>query len=169
MPRTYRFRTAAAALALAFSAAAMCAETVDGLLELGDDHSVLWTLSPDSGDLIGLVFANASQPGDLILARCQPDQRCLVEGASLVEPDPGVVEELHFSDQPSGWWAIEHAASARMPAAAPIQSPPAPPQASIPDPPAMQDAQPTLLARITTWWDTWRNAIRRWLLALFGR
>lgn len=169
IPQKPRLQAAAAALALAISASAAGAETVDGLLEPGDDHSVLWMLSPESGDLIGLVFANASQPGEIILARCQPDQRCLVEGALLAEPEPGLVEQLHFSEQPSGWWAIEHAAGARLPVAASPPPPPAPPPAAAIAPVSKPAAQPTLLARVIEWWDTRRAALRRWLLALFGR
>lgn len=164
-----RLRSAAAACALALSAGAACAETVDGQLEHGDDNSVLWTVSPGSGDLIGMVFANASQAGQVILAHCQPDQYCVVEGAILSEPEESLVERLHFSEQPSGWWAIEHAGGARIPQAEAPPPPLASPPANAAEPAVAQVAQPSPLSRITQWWDAWRAALKHWLLALFGR
>ena len=39
------------------------AETVEGLLEKGATHSALFTVSPESGDLVGYAVKNASPAG----------------------------------------------------------------------------------------------------------
>lgn len=174
------------------------AETLEGKLEQGANHSVLWFVSSESGDLIGQVFANTSQVGQVILANCLPGLSCKVEGAIAVEPDEQLVKELHFKDQPSGWWHIRQAQSAHMQANLPISerhlrtrfgqleisddrllmfngSPvlDKPPQAASVAPqlnaPLSSDAKPNLLARIKTRWDTFWTELRRYFLGLLGR
>ena len=48
------------------------AETVEGLLEKGATHSALFTVSPESGDLVGYVVKNQSSAGKAILKNCLP-------------------------------------------------------------------------------------------------
>ena len=63
MPRQHtpspRTALLAAALALApwCTSTAQAQETLEGMLEQGPRHSVLWAVSPESGDLVGQVFA----------------------------------------------------------------------------------------------------------------
>ena len=110
----------AALTALALSLTPAQAETLKGMLERGTRHSVLWFVSPESGDLIGQVFTNSSQAGQVILANCLPGLACVVRGAGAVEPDEQLLKELHFEDQPSGWWHIQQAQNAYMQASLPI-------------------------------------------------
>ena len=179
----------AASLALApWHASAQTEETLEGQLERGSVHSVLWTVSPESGDLIGQVFANASQAGQVILARCLPGLACVAEGAQTDLPDDALVQQLRFADHPSGWWRITQAHSARMQPSLPLQEralrtrfgalyiteehllllkgrpvlgnpqPDSTPMAAAPPTP------PTLAQRLAAWWD----GLRRKLLTLFG-
>ena len=67
LPRWQRLATFAL-LALALCGAPAHADTLEGVLERGARHSVLWFASPESGDLIGQVFTNTSQAGQVILA-----------------------------------------------------------------------------------------------------
>lgn len=109
-----------AVLALALWSPSAQAENLEGRLERGASHSVLWFVSPESGDLIGQVFTNTSQAGQIILANCLPGLACVVEGASAAEPDEPLLKELHFEDQPSGWWHIQQAQNAYMQASLPL-------------------------------------------------
>ena len=185
-----RLRIAALALALAHAGAQ--AATFEGPLERGPTHSVLWFVSPESGDLVGQVFANDSPAGRTILADCLPGLHCVVEGASAVEPPKVLTRQLRFDPQPSGWWLITQARSARMQGDLPLRErtlrtryglleinenhmlllenrpvlgnpqPPAPSAAATP--PAIP-APPSLLARLSAWWQgQWHR-----LLALMGR
>ena len=95
----------------AFSAQA---ESIEGTLEHGAGHSVLWFLSPESGDLVGQVLHNASPAGQTILANCLPGLYCEVDGVSLIELPEEQAQSLGFSIQPSGWWLIDQARSASM-------------------------------------------------------
>lgn len=184
-----------AVLALALWSPSAQAENLEGRLERAASHSVLWFVSLESGDLIGQVFTNTSQAGQIILANCLPGLACVVEGASAVEPDEQLLKELHFEDQPSGWWYIQQAQNATMQASLPMSerelrtrfgslnitedrwllftgspvlaSPPqAAPTAAATS--AASSAQPTRLSRIQTWWDTLWIKLRHQLLALFG-
>lgn len=178
-----------AALALACGAQA---ETLEGTLERGPTHSVLWAVSPESGDLIGQVFANASQAGHTILAHCLPGLPCVAEDASTDEPPEGMAEALRFSAQPSGWWLVTQAGSAHMAPGLPMSERALrtrhgqlaitdehlllfngrpvlanAPQAAAPPAP---DATPrTLRERISAWWQGWWGRWRGQLLALLGR
>ena len=182
----------AAALTLApWRASAQTEETLEGQLERGPVHSVLWTVSPESGDLIGQVFANASPAGQTILAHCLPGLACVAEGAQTDLPDEALEQQLRFADRPSGWWRITQAHSARMQPSLPLReralrtrfgalhiteehllllegrpvlSNPQPASASTPVA-AAPPAPPTLAQRLAAWWD----GLRRTLLALLGR
>lgn len=182
-------RAALTALALVLTPAQ--AETLEGLLERGTHHSVLWRISPESGDLIGQVFANTSQAGQTILANCLPGLACVAEGASADEPDEQWLKTLHFDNQPSGWWRIQQVQNAYMQASLPMNerelrtrfgqlhisedqlllfngSPVLAnqPQASTP---AASNTQATLLSHIKTWWDTFWRKLRHNLLTLLGQ
>jgi hypothetical protein len=181
-------------LALTLVCAAVRAETLEGQLERGPTHSVLWFVSPESGDLIGQAFANTSQAGQTILARCLPGLHCVVEDASTAEPPGNLAPQLAFDTQPSGWWLVTQAGSAHMQPSLPMRErqlrtrhglltiteehlllldgrpvlaspPPAAPQAG----PAPDGGPRTLLERIGAWWHGWWSAVRGKLLALLGR
>lgn len=201
MPRHHapspRTTLLAAALALApwYAGTAQAQETVEGTLERGPVHSVLWAISPESGDLIGQVFANASQAGQTILAHCLPGLHCVAEDANTAEPPDSLTEGLSFGAQPSGWWLITQARSARMQPNLPLSESElhtrhgqltitdeylllfngrpvlvSPPQAAPTTPLAAPSATPrTLLERINTWWQDWWSLVRGKLLALLGR
>lgn len=201
MPRHHapspRTTLLAAALALApwYAGTAQAQETVEGTLERGPVHSVLWAVSPESGDLIGQVFANASQAGQTILAHCLPGLHCVAEDAGTAEPPNNLTEGLSFSSQPSGWWLITRARSARMQPNLPLSERElhtrhgqltitdeylllfngrpvlvSPPQAAPTKHLAAPSATPrTLLERINTWWQDWWSLVRGKLLALLGR
>lgn len=196
MPRhhTPAPRTALLATALALACActsAQAQETLEGSLERGPTHSVLWAVSPESGDLIGQIFANTSQAGQTILAHCLPGLQCMTEGASTVEPPESLGGQLSFSAQPSGWWLITQARSAHMQPSLPMSKRQLhtrhgqlaitdeylllfngrpvltqPPQAIKPAPNA---APRTLLERINAWWENLWAAVRDKLRALLGR
>ena len=187
----------AAALALApwYAGTAQAQESVEGTLEHGPAHSVLWAVSPESGDLIGQVFANASQAGQVILAHCLPSLHCVAEDANTTQPPDSLTEGLSFGAQPSGWWLITHARSARMQPNLPLSERElhtrhgqltitdeylllfngrpvlvSPPQAAPTTHNVAPSATPhTLLARINTWWQGWWSVVRGKLLALLGR
>ena len=110
----WQYRTTLALLALALWGVSAQPETLEGTLERGAQHSVLWFASPESGDLIGQVFANTSPAGQVILAHCLPGMACMVEGATTGQVDEPLLQQLTFSDQPSGWWHIEQAKNASM-------------------------------------------------------
>lgn len=111
-----------AALALATGTASAQADNLEGALERGATHSVLWFASPETGDLIGQAFANDSQAGQAILARCLPDLGCAVEAARFADEAPQEeLERMGFSAQPSGWTLITHARDAYMLTNLPLQ------------------------------------------------
>ncbi|MDP3230679.1 MAG: hypothetical protein Q8N13_22265 [Acidovorax sp.] len=197
MKRSHPFISHFAALALACGYASAQAETLEGMLERGPAHSVLWAVSPESGDLIGQVFANASQAGRVILAHCLPSLHCVAEGASSVEPPESLTAQLSFSAQPSGWWLITQALNAYMQPSLPMRERQLPtrhgqlavtdehvllfngrpvladpPQIVEPAPqtsPAPNTAPNTLLERVSAWWRGWWSHVRGKLLALLGR
>lgn len=200
MPRHHapspRTTLLAAALALApwYAGTAQAQETVEGTLERGPVHSVLWAVSPESGDLIGQVFANASQTGQTILAHCLPGLHCVAEDASTAEPPDSLTEGLSFGAQPSGWWIITQARSARMQPNLPLSERElhtrhgrltitdeylllfnghpvlvSPPQAPTTHNAAPSTTRRTLLERINTWWQDWWSQVRGKLLALLER
>ena len=111
-----------AALALSTGTASAQADNLEGALERGATHSVLWFASPETGDLIGQAFANDSQAGQTILARCLPDLGCAVEAARFADEAPQEeLERMGFSAQPSGWTLITHARDAYMLTNLPLQ------------------------------------------------
>ena len=186
-----------AALALALGCPSTRAETLEGTLERGPVHSVLWAVSPESGDLIGQVFANASQAGKAILAHCLPGLHCVAEGASSVEPPESLTGQLPFSIQPSGWWLITQATNAYMQPSLPMSERQlstrhgqlaiteehlllfndrpvlaSQPQTAGPAPqasPVPNNAPLTLLEHVRAWWQGWWSQVRGKLLALLGR
>lgn len=103
----------APALALGL-ASASAAEPLEGTLERGPGHSVLWFVSPESGDLIGQVFANDSQAGRTILGNCLPELLCSIEEGYFGDPPEALLSQLDFSTRPSGWWLLEQAHGAHM-------------------------------------------------------
>ena len=98
--------TAIAALATLHGAAAH-AEAIEGLLEKGATHSALFTASPESGDLVGYAFKNASPAGKAILQNCLSGMLCKVQkAASRILDDTSA---LTFLEQPMGWYEITKA------------------------------------------------------------
>ena len=186
-----------AALALALGCPSARAETLEGTLERGPVHSVLWAVSPESGDLIGQVFANASQAGKAVLAHCLPGLHCVAEGASSVEPPESLTGQLPFSIQPSGWWLITQATNVYMQPSLPMSERQlstrhgqlaitdehlllfndrpvlaSQPQTAGPAPqasPVPNNAPLTLLEHVRAWWQGWWSQVRGKLLALLGR
>ena len=186
-----------AALALALGCPSARAETLEGTLERGPVHSVLWAVSPESGDLIGQVFANASQAGKAVLAHCLPGLHCVAEGASSVEPPESLTGQLPFSIQPSGWWLITQATNVYMQPGLPMSERQlstrhgqlaitdehlllfndrpvlaSQPQTAGPAPqasPVPNNAPLTLLEHVRAWWQGWWSQVRGKLLALLGR
>ena len=186
-----------AALALALGCPSARAETLEGTLERGPVHSVLWAVSPESGDLIGQVFANASQAGKAVLAHCLPGLHCVAEGASSVEPPASLTGQLPFSIQPSGWWLITQATNVYMQPSLPMSERQlstrhgqlaiteehlllfndrpvlaSQPQTAGPAPqasPVPNNAPLTLLEHVRAWWQGWWSQVRGKLLALLGR
>ena len=186
-----------AALALALGCPSARAETLEGTLERGPVHSVLWAVSPESGDLIGQVFANASQAGKAVLAHCLPGLHCVAEGASSVEPPESLTGQLPFSIQPSGWWLITQATNVYMQPSLPMSERQlstrhgqlaitdehlllfndrpvlaSQPQTAGPAPQASavpNNAPLILLEHVRAWWQGWWSQVRGKLLALLGR
>lgn len=80
------------------------ADVTEGLLEKGSTHSALFTMSPESGDLVGYAFKNQSAVGKVIFQKCLPGMLCKLGQSSvrLLEDATG----LKFTDQPSGWYEI---------------------------------------------------------------
>lgn len=187
------------ALALALWCASLRADTLEGTLERGPAHSVLWFISPESGDLIGQVFANTSPAGQTILDNCLPGLSCVAEDASMGEADETLLQQLHFAHRPSGWWHIRHAQRAHMQDNLPMQerelrtrfgqlritdehflllddrpvlapAPQAAPSASpAPAAPTSAASPSTLLARLSAWWHTLWSQWQNRLRTLLGR
>lgn len=198
MKLLHSFAPKCAALALALLGCTSAqAETLEGLLERGTSHSVLWAVSPESGDLVGQLFANASLVGQTILSRCLHGLHCVAEGTSSIEPPEGLTGQLPFRAQPSGWWLITRATNAYMQPSLPMSenqlssrhgqlaitneylllfkglpvmvAPPPVAEPASQANPAPHIAPLTLLERVTAWWQRWWNQVRGRLLALLGR
>ena len=103
----------AVAVAVLGSVASVQAETIEGLLEHGKPYSAIFSLSPESGDLIGHVFRNDSAVGKAVLTHCLPNMFCQVPGA-VTRPVPGRGELFKFSEAPSGWLEITRAQPAEL-------------------------------------------------------
>lgn len=88
------------------------AEAVDGVLEKGKTYSSLFTVSPESGDLIGFAFKNQSRAGKIILENCLPGMLCKIEKAGLRDLEDE--EKMDFKDSPSGWYEIANAKGVYM-------------------------------------------------------
>ena len=104
-PRTLATTTIAALATLLNTAAR--AETVEGLLEKGATYSALFSVSPESGDLVGYAFKNASPAGKAILQNCLSGMLCKVQkAASRILENTSL---LTFTEQPMGWYEITKA------------------------------------------------------------
>lgn len=186
-----------AALALVCGCAAAHAETVEGTLERSPTHAVLWTISPESGDLIGQVAANTSQAGQIILAQCLPGLHCVAERASIAEPPGSLTDKLAFSTQPSGWLLITKVHGARMAPGLPMRErtlatrqgnlvisdeyllqfngqpvmapPPQIAEPVLPANPATEMAPLTFAEKVSAWLRGWWSQLRDRLLALLGQ
>lgn len=194
-PSLWRLPVSLLALALCAAATApVLAETLEGSLERGPSHSVLWFVSPGSGDLIGQAFANDSLAGRVILNNCLPDLSCVVEGATTSDPPAGLTDTLTFEPRPSGWWLIDQARRAHMQPGLPMderelhtrfgylnvndeqlllfQGRPVLASSTPPmmeSPPQASSSPPSLPARLQAWWTDFWNQLRRQLFALLGR
>jgi hypothetical protein len=106
-------RVLAALLTSASLAAGVAsAETIEGVLEVGQVHSALFVASSGSGDLIGQAFRNRSPVGAKILANCLPLMFCkILQGSTRELQD---VSPLKFKDEPLGWREITSVQSATM-------------------------------------------------------
>ena len=106
------------ATALFFAALCACAslavqaETIEGVLEKSAPYSALFTVSPESGDLIGYPFKNQSAVGKTILSNCLPGLLCKIGKATA--RDMANTDELKFADHPSSWVEITQAKDAGM-------------------------------------------------------
>ena len=88
------------------------AEVTEGVLEKGPTHSALFTVSPESGDLVGYAFKNQSAAGKTILQNCLPGMLCKLGQSSSRPLDD--TTGLKFDDQPSGWYEITKARDVGM-------------------------------------------------------
>ena len=88
------------------------AETVQGVLEKSAPYSALFSVSSESGDLIGYPFKNQSPVGKAILGNCLPGMLCTIGKAATRNMDN--TEALKFADQPSGWLEITQAKDVGM-------------------------------------------------------
>jgi hypothetical protein len=110
--------TTSVRLALCLSASALtagiaaAAEPLEGVLDKGANWSALFSVSPESGDLIGYAFNNQSLTGKAILAKCLPGLFCSIEKAATREMRD--TSELKFADNPSGWMEITQARNVGM-------------------------------------------------------
>ena len=103
-------------IALLLTAGTCClvaaAETVQGVLEKSAPYSALFSVSSESGDLIGYPFKNQSPVGKAILGNCLPGMLCTIGKAATRNMDN--TEALKFADQPSGWLEITQAKDVGM-------------------------------------------------------
>lgn len=107
MKKTFAILTLAACCAT-FAAA----ETVEGVLERGTTYSALFSVSSESGDLIGYPFKNQSTVGKTILSNCLAGMLCKVGKAATRNMNN--TEALKFADNPSGWLEITQAREVGM-------------------------------------------------------
>ncbi len=91
---------------------AAAAEPVGGVLDKGANWSALFSVSPESGDLIGYAFNSQSPAGQAILAKCLPGLYCSIEKSATREMRDS--SALKFADNPSGWMEITQARNVGM-------------------------------------------------------
>lgn len=91
---------------LAFATSFAQADPLRGILETEGAYSALFSLSEESGDLVGNVFPNDSPVGRRILNICLAGLPCALEGAYLRDPVAIQTNQLGFEDSPSGWREI---------------------------------------------------------------
>ena len=82
------------------------AVAIEGLLEQGRQHSAILTVSPESGDLVGYVFANDSIVGRAVRQACQVGKPCALRDVTLMDIPAAQGDELGFTDHPSAWVAV---------------------------------------------------------------
>lgn len=109
-------------IALLLTAGTCClvaaAETVQGVLEKSAPYSALFSVSSESGDLIGYPFKNQSPVGKAILGNCLPGMLCTIGKAATRNMDN--TEALKFADQPAqipraAWPAMPDQGDRRIP------------------------------------------------------
>lgn len=88
------------------------AETTEGVLEKGPSYSALFSVSPESGDLVGYAFKNQSPAGKSILQRCLPGMLCRIEKST--QRAMGDTSALRFADHPSAWFEITQVSGVQM-------------------------------------------------------
>lgn len=94
-----------AALALiAACAAPAFADDVSGVFEKGAANSVIFEVSPESGDVVGYFVKNDSAMGKRMIKECVPNMFCSLTKAKskLASSTPSG----KFSDSPSGWYEV---------------------------------------------------------------
>lgn len=96
-----------------FSSATAATEKIDGELEKGNIYSALFTVSGESGDLIGLYFKNNSPVGKEVLTNCLPGLICEIK-KGVIRAAPDNMPVLKFKSEPSGWIEITRATNAYM-------------------------------------------------------
>lgn len=114
MFRTLQCSKALAGIALLLGAAQApaFAQGIEGVLESGSTHSALFVVSPESGDLVGYAFRNASPVGKSILAGCMTEMLCRI--AETGEREMRNPPAQQFKDQPSGWMELNRARGVEM-------------------------------------------------------
>ena len=89
------------------------AAAIEGQLEQGRQHSAVLTVSPESGDLVGYVFADESAVGRAVRQACQVGKPCALMDAHLMDIAAAQGDELGFTDNPSAWIAVVRAGAMR--------------------------------------------------------
>lgn len=87
---------------------------LNGILESTGEHSAIFEISPESGDLVGYAFRNDSSAGRSILGQCIAGMPCAVQRVRAQEFLSGAGEPQGFEDQPSGWMEVRYAQGARL-------------------------------------------------------
>ena len=105
---------------VALLAASICgianAESIEGIMENGSTYSSIFTVSDESGDLIGYAFKNQTAAGKNILGNCVSGMPCKIVNAKTREFNGDV--ESQFNYHPSGWIEIIAAKNVQVTSAA---------------------------------------------------
>jgi len=86
-------------------------DEVKGVLEKTATHAAIMTSSPESGDLVGHVFAHDSVVGRAVAKSCQPSQVCELRVVELAHMSHTEANALGFKDHPSAWLLVTSAKS----------------------------------------------------------
>ena len=89
------------------------AAAIEGQLEQGRQHSAILFMSPESGDLVGYVFANDSAVGRAVRQVCQVGKPCALRDVTLADIPAAQGDELGFTEHPSAWVAVIRAGAVR--------------------------------------------------------